>query len=265
MKKLTAQDVQYMVTKNVSAVVVVGGKTHMVPASDSRYTAVVEALNTKNYSVLPDLLDAGKAIKSYMKGNLEVHNGGVYYKGYQLGGPVIDRVLDAIGSKEDYANRLLAFINKLQDNTSQHSVQQFYSFMENKGLAIAEDGDVFGYKGVGSNYMSLRSGTENVEVSKDGGKTWEVHKGYIPNAIGNIVRIPRNLVVDNPNVHCAPGLHVGSLDYATNWAGHSGKVVIVKFNPANAVSVPNDHDCKKLRTCEYTVVGDCEGELPSFK
>ena len=45
------------------------------------------------------------------------------------------------------------------------------------------------------------------------------------------------------------------------------KIVIVKINPKDVVSVPNDCNCEKLRTCRYEVVGEYQGELlkPLYK
>ena len=40
-----------------------------------------------------------------------------------------------------------------------------------------------------------------------------------------------------------------------------GKVVIVKVNPKDVVSVPHDCNCQKLRTCAYTVVAEHIGTL----
>ena len=49
------------------------------------------------------------------------------------------------------------------------------------------------------------------------------------------------------------GFHAGSLDYAEGF-GRGGNLMIVEINPADVVSVPNDSDCQKLRTCKYKVV-----------
>jgi hypothetical protein len=43
------------------------------------------------------------------------------------------------------------------------------------------------------------------------------------------------------------------LDYAEGF-GRGGNLMIVEINPADVVSVPNDSDCQKLRTCKYKVV-----------
>jgi hypothetical protein len=56
-------------------------------------------------------------------------------------------------------------------------------------------------------------------------------------------------------------LHVGTYEYACNWAGNSGVVVLVKFNPANIVSVPSDCEHSKLRVSEYEVIAVAREQL----
>ena len=69
---------------------------------------------------------------------------------------------------------------------------------------------------------------------------------------------------DNKDRHCSHGLHIGSYDYADGWAGSDGRLLLVEFDPQDAVSVPTDCSFQKLRVCKYTVVADltdCKAEL----
>jgi hypothetical protein len=65
--------------------------------------------------------------------------------------------------------------------------------------------------------------------------------------------MPRNFVCDDAGIGCSDGFHAGSLDYAEGF-GRGGNLMVVEINPADVVSVPNDSDCQKLRTCKYKVV-----------
>jgi hypothetical protein len=68
---------------------------------------------------------------------------------------------------------------------------------------------------------------------------------------------------------CSDGLHAGALNYVAGYGSleNGDKIVIVKINPKDVVSVPSDCNCEKLRTCQYEVVGEYEGELlkPLYK
>ena len=52
-------------------------------------------------------------------------------------------------------------------------------------------------------------------------------------------------------MHCSFGLHCGTRAYAV---GYGSIILTVKVNPADAVSVPSDSDCQKIRVCRYLVV-----------
>ena len=138
---------------------------------------------------------------------------------------------------------LVNFIVNVLENPSYTSRKQLWDFLEQLGLTITEDGYFLGYKGVLQNYYDKYTGHTHV------------------NEPGAIITMPRSEVEDNPAVACGPGLHVGALTYARNWAGGDGRMVIVKVNPKDVVSVPSDHSHQKMRCCEYTVVADYKGEL----
>jgi hypothetical protein len=75
------------------------------------------------------------------------------------------------------------------------------------------------------------------------------------NNVADECSMNRRGVSDNCEQGCAAGLHVGTFDYASDWAGDGGKVILVKFDPADIVSVPSDTQFKKMRVSKYTVIG----------
>jgi hypothetical protein len=79
-------------------------------------------------------------------------------------------------------------------------------------------------------------------------------------SIGAIAEMSRNKVDDNPDSHCSYGLHAGALSYVASY-GSGGHLIIVKIHPKDAVSVPKDANCTKLRTCRLEVIGEYVGEL----
>jgi hypothetical protein len=67
-----------------------------------------------------------------------------------------------------------------------------------------------------------------------------------------------------------PLVHVGSLEYVRGFAcgyGTEGgdRIVIVKVNPADVVSVPYDCQNQKVRTCKYEVLREYTGPLPEYE
>jgi hypothetical protein len=134
-------------------------------------------------------------------------------------------------------NPFINFLKNLLKNPSKNSVDQLYTFLSKRDMPIDEEGLVIGYKGVAQNYK-------------------DKYSGKFDNSVGQSHEMPRRNVDDNCENHCSYGFHIGSYDYANDWASGDGHLMIVKFNPEDAVSVPTDCDFQKLRVCKYSVVGE---------
>jgi glycerol-3-phosphate cytidylyltransferase-like family protein len=179
----------------------------------------------------------------------------IFYNNEKLPKALSDKVLSIIrdGLSLDHFAK---FWENLNQNPSYHVVNEtgFFEFLEYKELPITEDGCFLAYRGVGSDYWSI-SGNPETKILQ--GKAND--RGQIYNGIGEIIEIKRSCVSDDRNVHCHKGsLHIGSLDYAKEWGN---KVVVVKVNPADVVSVPNDCHSQKCRVCKFEVVSDFIEEI----
>ena len=84
----------------------------------------------------------------------------------------------------------------------------------------------------------------------------DVYTGTIDNRVGNVVSMPRNQVDDLSERTCSHGLHVCSIGYLTHYTGE--RLVAVKVNPRDIVSIPKDYENSKMRVCEYTVVQELD-------
>jgi hypothetical protein len=146
---------------------------------------------------------------------------------------------------------IVNFITRLQANPSANSVAELYTFLGYKSLPTTPEGKVLGYKGVQFDYWSTTGNADTIVVQ---GQTNERHQ--ILNEVGATIEVARRCVDDNKDNHCSFGLHVGSFDYASNWSGEDGKLLLVEFDPADAVSVPTDCNFQKLRVSKYKVIAD---------
>jgi len=146
------------------------------------------------------------------------------------------------------------FWQNLQLNPSASSVRELYEFLSYKELPLTEDGCFLAYKGLDSDFWSI-SGNKETKVIKG-----QVNgSGNIFNGVGEKIEVRRWDVDDNRANHCSFGLHVGSLNYARGFA--RGTVVVVKINPKDVVSVPDDCNCQKCRVSAYEVVSVFESEI----
>lgn len=227
------------------------GKPYTIRKDNANFSAVKQALLDARYEDLGNFLDIKRAVEDFVEGDIEVRDEVVYYKNHRLHGVVVDKLLEMLRSGMKDSAPLVNFITRLQSNPSANSVNELYSFLSYKSLATTPQGKVLGYKGVQSDYWSTTGNADTIVLQ---GKTNERHQ--ILNEVGSTIEVARRCVDDNKDHHCSFGLHVGSYDYANQWAGENGRLLVVEFDPEDAVSVPTDCNFQKLRVSKYRVVSD---------
>ena len=227
------------------------GKPYTLRKDHVNFQLAKKAILDARYDDLGDLLDITKAVENFVEGDIEVKDEIVYYKGHRLHGVVVEKLLEMLRAGMKDSAPLTNFISRLQANPSANSVNELYSFMSYKSLANTPDGKVLGYKGVQSDYWSTTGNADTIVLQ---GETNDRHQ--ILNEVGATIEVARRCVDDNKDNHCSFGLHVGSFDYANDWAGEDGKLLLVEFDPADAVSVPTDCNFQKLRVSKYKVISD---------
>ena len=242
--------VPYQLTEN-SLTIFWEGKPYTLRKDHVNFQLAKKAILDARYDDLGDLLDIAKAVENFVEGDIEVKDEVVYYKGHRLHGVVVEKLLDMLRAGMKDSAPLTNFITRLQANPSANSVNELYSFMSYKSLANTPEGKVLGYKGVQSDYWSTTGNADTIVLQ---GETNDRHQ--ILNEVGATIEVARRCVDDNKDNHCSFGLHVGSYDYANDWAGENGRLLLVEFDPADAVSVPTDCDFQKLRVSKYKVISD---------
>ena len=244
------KQVPYITSEN-SLTIFWDGKPYTLRKENANFELAKKALLEARYDDLGDLLDIKKSIENFVQGDIEVKDEVVYYKGHRLHGVVVDKLIDMLRSGMKDSTPITNFITRLQANPSANSVAELYTFLGYKSLPTTPEGKVLGYKGVQSDYWSTTGNADTIVVQ---GETNERHQ--ILNEVGATIEVARRCVDDNKDNHCSFGLHVGSFDYASDWSGHDGKLLLVEFDPADAVSVPTDCNFQKLRVSKYNVIAD---------
>ncbi len=237
----------YMATSSGTITIYLQGKTYNVDKTHKNYEAIKDALLvSKRYADLPDLVDiAGSLQKSIQatpntKG-VSVVNGQVMYAGEALHNAAVDQILYFLREKFDFSP-LVNFLNWLVQNPSKKSLDNLYRFCDFNKVVITPEGFLLLYKKVRDDYM-------------------DIHEGRYSNKPGTVVEMPRNLVEDDPNITCSHGLHVASLAYMPHYGGSGSRIVLVKVNPMDVVSVPTDYNNAKMRVCKYEVLSDYTNEV----
>ena len=240
----------YIVTSN-AITVIWEGQPYTVNTDNPNYTGLKNALLNAEYDSIGRFLDIKKQIEDFSHGSIKVVAEKVYYGNYELKGFVIDKLLEFLRSGAKDAQPILNFIEKLMFNPSKNSVDQLYTFLSYKTLPLTETGNIIGYKGVDTDFYSKHGNKNTIVITG----TVDAN-GRILNKIGETIEVARNSVDDNKDNHCSHGLHIGSYDYAKDWAGNNGHLMMVEFNPSDAVSVPTDCNFQKLRVSKYKVIGE---------
>ena len=222
---------------------VLNNRTYQVLPDHINYKMILEALPTATADELLDIVDVEKAVATFSDGLVEIKNGQVTYEGEVVHGSISKRILEFM-SKGLPFQPLVNFLNNLMENPSMQSQKELYDFLEHEHLPITEDGHFLAYKAVRSDYK-------------------DKYRGVFDNSVGKICKMQRAKVDDDRARGCSDGLHAGALNYVAGYGSvESGdRIVIVKINPRDVVSVPSDCNCEKLRTCQYEVVGEYQGEL----
>jgi len=242
--------VPYNITED-SIVVIWDNKPHTIRKDNANFRALRNALFEGRYDEVEQYLDIKKAVENFVDGSVEVKEDSVYYHGHALHGVVVDKLLEMLRSGMKDSSPIVNYIKRLMENPSSNSVDQLYTFLGYKSLPITPEGKILGYKGVQTDFWSNTGNADTIVVQ---GETNERHQIY--NGVGETIEIQRRCVDDNKDNHCSFGLHIGSYDYADGWAGNNGKLLLVEFDPQDAVSVPTDCNFQKLRVSKYKVLAD---------
>ncbi len=242
-----------------SITVTLRGKTVTVRKEHLNYTDLVMAISrSASDDEIASLMTPTASITTWAAlsgAKVSLENGVLTINGRVFDEPVlVDRLTYALTNKLP-ADALVNFAANIALNPSASARKDAFRYIEAHNLPLTMDGCFLGYKGVCADFWSRHGNTSIVPLR---GHVDE--QGRLFNAPGQILTLDRGDVDDKSGNHCSTGLHVGSRVYATDWAA-GGKVVIVKVNPRDVVTIPTD-SVAKLRCCEYEVVAECEADLP---
>jgi hypothetical protein len=230
------------------------GKPVKVEKSAPEYNRIIACFDlpeSEQEDAIASLIN--QKVGKFEQDGFTINPDSVTYEGERLPTALADKVRSI--AQEGLPVKLFRkFWDSLQNNPSANSVRQLYDFLSYKELPITEDGSFLAYKGVNRDGWSCHGNlkTKVLQGIVDG-------EGRIKNKVGETIEVLRRDVDDERANGCSFGLHVGSLDYAESFA--NGRVLIVKINPADVVSVPTDCSCQKCRVAKYEIIDSYETEI----
>lgn len=220
------------------------GKVHTLGADHRSFNAAVEAVRANDLDRALTLVCPAKIVVEGTAQHPEfrVADGVVTYKGDELKGYAIAKLLEML-AEQFPIDSLVNFIVRVQNNPSSRAVLELYEFLEKGELPLLPDGRFIAYKRINKDWT-------DVHTSVNGAN------GTISNAVGAIVRMPRNQVDDDPTRTCSHGLHVCSMGYLSHFSGE--RVVAVAVAPEDVVAIPKDYNAQKMRCCKYEVLAEIQ-------
>ena len=231
-----------LIKTDTSITAVIDGVPRTMTSDNSFYEEALEAIVDRDIDNLDSLFDLSETISKKFEdqevGNLAIIDSVIYYKGTPVDNYIAERIFEFVEGGLPF-KPLCRFLDKLLSNPSRRAVVELYTFLENKNMPICEDGDFLAYKSVRLDYT-------------------DHYTGNFHNEVGQVLEMPRNGVCDDATNGCSEGFHAGSYEYAKSFGGSTSRLIIVKINPEDVVSVPKDCSCQKLRTARYEVVKDFE-------
>lgn len=220
-----------------SITVVIGSKPHTISKSHITFQKVLDAIKAQDWDTVKNIIEPVKVVLNYGKGNVSVQGEDLFWKGKPMHNALTNRMIAMLQDGFPVAP-LVNFMENLMTNPSKRAVDELYGFLEKNSLPITPDGSFLAYKKVRNDYL-------------------DIHSGTMDNSPGKIVEMERNEVDDDKDRTCSAGLHFCSQDYLPHFGnGSDSRVVIVKINPADVVSIPSDYNNAKGRACRYEVVGE---------
>ena len=212
------------------------GEQKTIGDTHPRFKQIIEAIKANDEALVKKLLDVKRAIEEFGEGLVTFAHGVVSYKGKPIESYLTKKIVQL--QREGFTIKpLLAFLENLMENPSYRARQELYGFLEYGRLPITEDGHFIAYKKVSKNFKDIYTGT-------------------FDNSVGAVAEMDRTQVDDDSSNTCSAGLHFASREYMEGFYGSSAenKVVALKINPRDVVSIPTDYNNTKGRCCRYEVL-----------
>lgn len=247
-------------------VVVIDNKPHAISKTHITYGKVLAAIKANDWDTVKDVIDPKKVVLDYGQGNVSVQGEKLMWKGEELHNSLSRRVIQMLQDGFPI-EPMVAFMDNLYLNPSKRAVDELYGFLEKNSLPITPDGHFLAYKKVKFDYTDVHSGTclnkpahlltdeDKVKIAEPAGAV-TVGVESVDGVDTTVLSMARNAVDDDQNRTCSTGLHFCSKEYLTHFGGE--RIVIVKINPADVVSIPNDYNDSKGRTARYAIVDEID-------
>lgn len=235
------------------------GRPFMLDASHPTFPAMSKALTAYKKAIdggntdaalkiaarIPKLVTVAETVANQTAGAVTLTKDGVLYRGSKVDSSLTRRIV-AMLKEGKKVNAMLKFMDNLFKNPDQASINELYDWLMQCNMPITDDGCFMAYKAVRSDYKDKHSGT-------------------MDNSVGAVPMMPRKAVDPDRRNECSRGLHFCSLNYVKSFYGSGDRLLGVKVNPKDVVSIPKDYNYSKGRAWRYEIILEVADKDPVVK
>lgn len=196
----------------------------------------------RNLVELREMLSYKHVLTLLTEGYVTVTEEAVLYREQEVHNYMAQRMIELLEDGFDL-RPWARFMDNVFRNPAEYARDELYEWMERAHMPITEDGHFIAFKKVRDDYT-------------------DCHTGRFDNSPGTILEMDRagcDPVRDN---HCSTGFHFCSAGYLPNFYG--SRIVMVKINPKDVTSIPNDYGFTKGRCCRYEVIAELTKESAAY-
>jgi preprotein translocase subunit Sec61beta len=201
-------------------------------SAEHLWSSLLDHVNEGQWESVVALIDRVRALRTYVEGDIKIYERTLWYRDTQIDNSLTQRIVD-MHAQGLPITPMIKFMQNLMSNPSYRAINELYGFLDNNGLPITTDGHFVAFKRVTDTFL-------------------DTHTRSIDNHPGVVVEMPRNMVDEDKHRTCSAGLHFASAGYLRNFTGE--KLVTLKINPRDVVSIPTDYNNTKGRCCRYQVI-----------
>lgn len=240
----------------------IDGKMLSAEKTHPKYDAIIDAIRKGEWDDIPGLINIAVAVESFATGSaveVDAAAGIVRYNGVPLRNYLVDRILSMMRDGFDI-KPMVAYLENMMKNPSKRAIDELHKFNEYGKMPITDDGCFIAYKIISGWYDTYSRTVFNKPYALFEEEDFSVvpyttNKNVTVDIQDDLttVSMPRNFVDDNAERTCSEGLHFCSHEYLKSFSGD--RIVVLKINPADVVSIPVDYNNTKGRCSKYQVLG----------
>ncbi|TPL42560.1 MULTISPECIES: hypothetical protein [unclassified Mesorhizobium] len=213
----------------------IGGDLKTIDSSHPNFATIKQRLR-EGTEVGEDLFDLAAALRrhlGYEDELVKVGPDGMTYNDRPINNFLTMRIIDLVRRGQP-ATPWINFFKRLQLNPDPNVRDELFDWLERGGMPITPDGYFLAYKKVDDDYTSF-------------------YDHSTINAVGTTIFLTE---YDHDKARvCSAGLHFCSWDYLPQYHGNTGRVVVLKINPADVVGFQSSYTGKG-RACRYMIVDE---------